>query len=365
MNISPAKPMPLGFVMSDLADVELTANEVERLLHPSMGGVILFTRNYSSPAQLGRLTAEIHGLRNPPLLIAVDHEGGRVQRFREGFTRLPAMRELGRIHDSDAEQAHSFARQVGYVLAAELRACGVDLSFTPVLDLDFGSSSVIGDRAFHHDPEVVTELARELIAGLKQGGLAAVGKHFPGHGYVRADSHLEIPVDERGLDQIERNDLVPFAALAAEGLAAIMPAHVVYPKVDPAAAGFSRVWLQDILRLRLKFGGAIFSDDLMMEGAAGAGGITERGRRALDAGCDMLLVCNDPAQTETLLNGLEWHVSPMSAARLARLHRKPHAETLTKLKENRAYETAVAQVRQIGNAQLLSDPTERPPRGSA
>jgi beta-N-acetylhexosaminidase len=360
----PPKPMPLGFVMGDLSGIELAPEEREQLLHPAMGGVILFTRNYASPLQLARLTDEIHALRSPPLLITVDQEGGRVQRFREGFTPLPAMRELGSIFDSQPEPARNLARQVGFVLAAELRACGVDLSFAPVLDLDYGASHVIGDRAFHSDPAVVIDLARQLIAGLKQGGMGSVGKHFPGHGYVRADSHLEAPVDERNMAEIEQWDLAPFAALIQEGLSAIMPAHVIYPQVDRAPAGFSPVWLQDVLRGRLGFDGTIFSDDLTMEGAAVAGSVAERARTALHAGCDMLLVCNHPEQTATLLNQLEWQIPVLALTRLARLHGNPQSASAAKLKENRGYQLAVTQIRRFG--ERLAFRLDQPePRGRA
>jgi len=236
--------MGLGPVMLDVLGTQLTAEDEARLIHPLVGGVILFARNYQSPGQLTELTAAIHALRTPPLLIAVDHEGGRVQRFREGFTKIPAMRELGRIWDAHPQRARHLAQQAGYVLAAELRACGVDFSFTPVLDVDYGQSSVIGDRAFHSDPQAIAELAHSLLLGLKQGGMHSVGKHFPGHGYVKADSHLDIPVDEREFVDIEMSDLIPFRRMVDCGLAAVMPAHVIYPKVDSRPAGFSPVWLK-------------------------------------------------------------------------------------------------------------------------
>ena len=223
------------------------------LAHPDVGGVILFARNYASPEQVSRLTTDIHAVRTPPLLIAVDHEGGRVQRFREGFTRLPAMRDLGVLHDHSPVAARDLARNVGSVLAHELRACGVDFSFAPVLDLDYGRSGVIGDRAFHTDPEAVAELAAALVAGLADGGMGAVGKHFPGHGFAEADSHTAMPVDERSLEEIERQDLEPFRRLVAAGLEGIMPAHVLYPRIDPQPAGYSRFWLQTMLRERLRF----------------------------------------------------------------------------------------------------------------
>src|SRR5512140_3057799 len=298
--------MGLGPVMLDVPGKQLTQEDEARLRHPLTGGVILFARNYESPSQLCELTAAIRAVRTPPLLIAVDHEGGRVQRFREGFTRIPPMRELGRIFDEHPKRARHLAQQVGYVLASELRACGVDFSFTPVLDIDYGASSVIGDRAFHTEPQAIAELAHSLLLGLKQGGMPTVGKHFPGHGYVGADSHLEIPVDERSYTDIELSDLIPFRQMGNVVLTAVMPAHVIYPKVDPRPAGFSKVWLKDILRNELGFEGCIFSDDLSMEGATVAGGIVQRAEAALNAGCDMVLVCNRPDSADELLRGLHW-----------------------------------------------------------
>ena len=294
----------LGPVMLDVAGLELTAGECELLCHPMAGGIILFARNFRSPRQLCELTAAIRSLRKPDLLIAVDHEGGRVQRFQEGFTRIPAMRRLGEAWDRDPASAGAAARAIGYVLASELLACGVDFSFTPVLDVDFGSSGVIGDRAFHSDPNAIAYLCENLIAGLSQAGMASVGKHFPGHGHVRADSHLAVPVDERSYAKIEASDLVPYRALARQGLAAVMPAHVIYPSVDAQAAGFSPKWLRQILRKDLGFEGMIFSDDLSMEGASVAGGVVERGAAALAAGCDMVLLCNAPGSVPGLLAGL-------------------------------------------------------------
>ena len=265
------REIPLGRAIIDIEGCKLTPAEEQRLVHPQVGGVILFSRNFESIAQLLALTASIHALRTPALLIAVDHEGGRVQRFRKGFTQIPPMRALGRLWDKDEDQALVAARACGLVLAAELKACGVDLSFAPVLDLDIGTSGVIGDRAFHGTPDIVAALAVALQQGLADGGLAACGKHFPGHGHVAADSHREIPVDERSLAEIEATDLVPFRRLAAAGLAAVMPAHVIYPAVDHRPAGFSPVW-HKYLRERCHFGGIVFSDDLSMEGAKGAGG---------------------------------------------------------------------------------------------
>jgi len=297
----------LGPVMLDVAGPELGAAEAELLRHPLVGGVILFARNYRSPKQLCELTTAIRSVRQPELLIAVDHEGGRVQRFQQGFTRIPPMRRLGQAWDRDPAAACAAAGDLAYVLASELLACGVDFSFTPVLDVDFGASGVIGDRAFHSDPAAIAKLSAALIAGLSEAGMASVGKHFPGHGYVRADSHLAVPVDERSYAQIEAADLLPYRELIKLGLTAVMPAHVIYPAVDAQPAGFSPKWLRQILRERLQFDGMIFSDDLSMEGASVAGGVTERARAALAAGCDMVLLCNAPGAAVEFLAGLRMH----------------------------------------------------------
>ena len=340
--------MSIGPVMLDVAGIALTAEDEERLKHPLVGGVILFARNYQSPRQLAELTASIHALHSPPLLIAVDHEGGRVQRFREGFTRIPAMRELGKIWDGHPKRAKHLAQQAGYVLAAELRAHGVDFSFTPVLDVDFGSSSVIGDRAFHSDPQAIAELAHSLQQGLRQGGMAAVGKHFPGHGFVRADSHLDVPVDERSYTDIELCDLIPFRQMVNCGLAAVMPAHVIYPRVDSLPAGFSGIWLKNVLRGELGFEGCIFSDDLSMEGATVAGGIVQRAEAALQAGCDMVLVCNRPDLADELLAGLQWDMPAASRARLAHMRGYPHPLTLVQLHEQPEYLRAAHELAGVG-----------------
>lgn len=340
--------LPLGPLMLDVTGTELTEDDHRRLIHPLVGGVILFTRNYSDPAQLIRLTDAIHGLRSPSLLIGVDHEGGRVQRFREGFTVLPPMRELGRAWDSDPRQARQQATEAAFVLAAELRAHGVDLTFAPVLDVDHGNSSVIGDRALHSDGRAVGDLAHALLQGFKQAGMTGVGKHYPGHGHVRGDSHHEVPVDERSLKAIEAADLPPFRRMIDAGLGGIMPAHVIYPAVDSRPAGFSPIWLKQILREKLDFGGVVFSDDLGMEGASVAGGIVERAQAALEAGCDMALLCNNPAGADELLAGLECSMSAVSLARLARLHGKAHADGMARLREDARYDRALHVVAGIG-----------------
>lgn len=344
MSAVPTKALPLGPVMLDVAGLELEAEERERLLHPAVGGVILFGRNYSNPDQVTRLAADIHALRTPALLVAVDHEGGRVQRFRDGFTRLPPMRELGQLYDRSPDAACALANDVGSVLAHELRACGVDFSFAPVLDLDYGRSGVIGDRSFHADPTAVADLAAALVTGLQEGGMPAVGKHFPGHGYAEADSHTAMPVDERLYEDIEARDLEPFRRLIGVGMRGIMPAHVVYSKVDAQPAGYSKFWLQTVLRERLKFDGTIFSDDLSMVGAHGAGTIVERAWLALDAGCDMVLVCNDPAAAATLLDGIARLSTPAGLARLAVLHGAPRPAGLAALREHPIYAAALEAV---------------------
>lgn len=334
--------------MLDVAGTQLTAEDRKRLLHPLVGGVILFSRNFESCQQLQQLTSDIHELRSPALIIAVDHEGGRVQRFRDGFTRLPPMRELGLIWDHDRRHAAALAREVGFILAAELRVYGVDLSFAPVLDVDYGNSSVIGDRAFHSKADAIAELATALMHGLRDGGMAAVGKHFPGHGHVSADSHHEVPIDERSYADIESEDLLPFRRLVDSGMGGIMPAHVIYPKVDPSPAGFSEYWLKRILRGELRFDGVIFSDDLSMEGASVAGNVVSRGEAALKAGCDMVLVCNNPQSADELLAGLHYTMPAVSLARLARLHGRAHAADAVKLREDPRYVTALHAIAGLG-----------------
>ncbi len=340
--------MSLGPVMLDLLGTQLTPQEEEKLRHPLVGGVILFARNYESTSQLAALTAAIHAVRSPSLLIAVDHEGGRVQRFRVGFTKIPPMRDLGKIWDINPRRARHLAQQAGYVLAAELRGCGVDFSFTPVLDIDYGKSSVIGDRAFHTDPQAIAELAHSLLLGLKQGGMHSVGKHFPGHGFVSADSHLDIPVDDRAFVDIELADIIPFEQMIHYGLTAVMPAHVIYPKVDSQPAGFSPIWLKKILRDQLGFTGCIFSDDLSMQGATVAGGIVQRAKAALNAGCDMVLACNDPESVDELLQNLHWEMPAASRARLALMRGKAQPDSLARLHEQPGFLKALEEVVAIG-----------------
>ena len=312
--------MSHGPVMLDLAGFGVTEEERHRLQHPAAGGVILFSRNYQSPEQLKALTEEIHALRQPKLLIAVDQEGGRVQRFRDGFTRLPPAAWYGRRFDEAPERGRAAAHALGWLMASELRACGVDFSFAPVMDLANPISSVIGDRGFHARPEVVTDLVGHWMAGAREAGMVSVGKHFPGHGNVAADSHLELPVDRRRFEDLLMEDLIPFERLIGHGLEAVMPAHVIYEKVDPLPAGFSPFCLQKVLRQRLEFQGVIFSDDLSMSAAAFAGGYRERARTALEAGCDMALVCNNPEAARQVLDELRDYRNPASQSRLVRMH---------------------------------------------
>ncbi len=315
--------MRLGPVMVDLQGLELTLEERELLQHPAVGGVILFTRNYHSPQQVAELVRDIHGLREPHLLVAVDQEGGRVQRFRSGFTPLPAARRFGELYARDAQGALELAQLGGWLMASELRAVGVDFSFSPVLDLDLGVSSVIGDRSFHSSPDAVTRLAHAWLSGMREAGMAATGKHFPGHGAVAADSHVEIPRDGRTFEDILMQDLIPFERMAGHGLAAVMTAHVIYPRVDQQPATFSPFWINEVLRDRIGFQGAVFSDDLGMAGASVAGDLLARAEAALEAGCDMILLCNDPQGVRQLLDGIVWQESPLSHLRLARMHGRP------------------------------------------
>src|SRR5579872_3188226 len=314
--------MTLGPLMIDLAGPRLEPDEKELLHHPLVGGVILFTRNYVDPAQLGALVEAIHAQRSPPLLVAVDHEGGRVQRFREGFSRLPPARRIGHELDLDAHAGLALARRMGWLMAAELRAYGVDLSFAPCVDLDYGINEAIGDRAFHARADAVAQLAVAYMHGMRDAGMAATAKHFPGHGAVVADSHVSLPVDRRDLPDLE-DDLAPYRRLIANGLPAVMVAHVLFPAVDPSPASLSGRWIRDVLRGDMRFQGVVFADDLSMGGAAAAyGDIVTRARTALAAGCDMLPVCNNRASVVTLLEKLNVEPEPASQLRLVRMHGK-------------------------------------------
>jgi len=294
-----------GPAVVDVLGPVLSDEDRERLARPVAGAVILFSRNYENPEQLQNLTEQIRRIREPELPICVDHEGGRVQRFREGFTAIPPMRVLGKLWDRDRRAAREAAEAAAYVMGAELGAHGVDFSFAPVLDLDYGTSTVIGDRALHYDPTAVGALGACLVKGFAAAGMAAVGKHFPGHGFAEADSHLACPRDERRMGELLKKDLVPYRMAIDAGLAAVMPAHVIYGQFDAEPAGYSRKWLQECLRGTLGFDGLIFSDDLSMEGAAVAGGPPQRARAALSAGCDMVLLCNDPQGLDALLESLQ------------------------------------------------------------
>lgn len=340
--------MSLGPVMLDIEGLRLTVNDKKRLCHSLTGGVILFARNFSSYQQLTTLISEIRALRSPSLLIAVDHEGGRVQRFQQDFTRLPAMRELGRIWDKQPGRAKHLAQQVGYILAAELKASGIDLSFTPVLDIDYGQSCIIGDRAFHRKPQAIADLAHYLMLGLKAAGMMAVGKHFPGHGYIRADTHHEATIDDRAYADIEMDDLIPFRQMIHFGLVGLMSAHIIYPKIDKNPATFSEKWLKTILRDELQFEGCIFSDDLSMQAAVAYGSIVARAEAALRAGCDMILICNNPQSADELLTGLQWQVPAVSLARIMRMHGKQHNRTVTELRESANYVKAIREISGIG-----------------
>ncbi|MGH8397566.1 MAG: beta-N-acetylhexosaminidase [Gammaproteobacteria bacterium] len=312
--------MSIGPLMVDIAGTGLSAEDREVLNHPLVGGVILFTRNYADPAQLTALVSAVHALRMPPLLVAVDQEGGRVQRFRESFTPLPPARLFGQLYDRDVSTGRRLAESTAWLMAAELRSTGLDISFAPVLDLDYSVSGVIGDRAFHHAPDAVGELGRAWLLGMRRAGMAATAKHFPGHGAVPEDSHQMLPVDGRSLDEIRRHDLKPFERLMHLELQSIMMAHVVYPDMDSLPASLSPRWIGLELRERLGFDGAVFCDDLSMRGAAGAGDYAERARVALDAGCDMLPVCNNRPGVVAILETLGEYTHPMSQWRLARLH---------------------------------------------
>lgn len=312
--------MSLGPLLIGVQGVELADDEREMLMHPLVGGVVLFSRNYESPEQLVALTRHIHALRDPRLLIAVDHEGGRVQRFRPGFTHLPSAGKLGSLYEEHARKARQLAEMAGWLMAVELLSVGVDLSFMPVLDLDRGCSTVIGERAFHHGPDAVADMAHHYLMGMSRAGMAGTGKHFPGHGAVAADSHTDLPVDPRPFEELLMEDLIPFERMSGFGLQGIMSAHVLYEQVDENIATYSSFWLQEVLRTRLNFQGLIFSDDLEMAAASTAGDVPARVKRALQAGCDMALVCQSKAAMSAVLDeSLQWQ-NPVTQLRLARMH---------------------------------------------
>jgi len=346
-----------GPVTLDVVGLQLDSEDCRRILDPLTGGVILFARNFANRKQLTQLTAEIKKLR-PDVLISIDHEGGRVQRCKtDGFTHLPAMRKLGELWAVKGKSSHAAesaalamaaATACGYILASELRACGVDFSFTPVLDLDFGRSGVIGDRSFSRDPQIVFALAKSLNEGLRLGDMANCGKHFPGHGWAEADSHVAIPIDERSLQEILNDDAKPYEWLDLS-LAAVMPAHVIYPKVDKNPAGFSKVWLHSILRQELGFEGVIFSDDLSMEGASVAGSVVKAAELALEAGCDAVLICNRPDLADQLLKKLKVSLAKRaeSMLRLNRLMPRSPALTWEELQDQAEYQHAKGLLKQF------------------
>jgi len=312
----------LGPLMLDLNGIELDEVEKEILRHPMVGGLIFFSRNYESKQQITDLVRCVRE-QNPDILICVDHEGGRVQRFRKEFAALPALRKLGQWFDVDKSKACEVAVEMAWLMAAELRDTDIDFSFAPVLDLDYQRCAVIGDRSFHQEREKVTELAKAYVKGLREMGMANVGKHFPGHGYVNEDSHLELPVDSRPLNDIWMNDIYPFDQLNQEGLLdAVMPAHVVYEQVDSQPAGFSPLWIKQLLRERLGFDGVVFSDDLNMAAAHVAGSFVDRAEVAIGAGCDMILVCNNRPGAVEVLDKFNWVKDAKSSLRLEKMRAK-------------------------------------------
>ncbi len=336
-------PLTNGPVVLDIAGTELTEDDLRRIRHPLTGMVILFTRNYENPEQLSRLTAAIHAAK-PGLLIGVDHEGGRVQRFREGFTEIPAMRAYGDLRKKDPQAAERALTAAGFVMAAELLACGVDFTFAPVLDLDWGRSAIIGERSLGADPRDVAAMARAVTLGMMTAGMANCGKHFPGHGWAEADSHKALPEDERAAGNVLGEDVKPYGWLGA-GLASVMTAHVLYPMIDEVPATFSKRLLQDVLRSELGFTGLIFSDDLSMQGAKKEGGIVERAQKALAAGCDALIICNAPEDTDELLAGLSWQTTPPFEERWRRIAPRPMAADRATLEASAVYRAALEQMK--------------------
>lgn len=330
----------LGFLMIGIEGHQLSAADRQRLMHPAIAGVILFSRNYQDPVQLAALCESIHCLRKPRLLISVDHEGGRVQRFKKaGFTHLAAMGNLGKRYDQSPATTLSLAKDMGWLLAAELLACGVDFSFTPVVDLDYGQSDVIGDRAFHHNPQLVARLAEQLIEGMRAAGMSGVAKHFPGHGYAVADTHFTMAEDERSLTQLMSSDIQPYTHLVQHHCAAVMAAHVVYPQVDSLPAGMSVVWMQQVLRQQLGFNGCIVSDDIGMKAVAEMGDGGQLSELFRQAGCDLVLICNETQQIdEALAFYSHYDADAVQESRLIRLHGRPQqAAGLAKLHMSKAW----------------------------
>ena len=344
--------MALGPVMLDIEGTALTRADRELLAEPAVGGLILFSRNYASPEQVTELVREVRAIRKPPLLVAVDYEGGRVQRFGDGFTPLPAMRRIGRLYDGDPEAALGLARTAGWLIGAELRACDIDLSFSPCVDLDWGVNAAIGDRAFHKNPLAVSDLARQFSLGLRNAGMASVAKHFPGHGAVAADSHERLPVDHREIGDI-LDDMRPYESLRSHGLLpAVMMSHVVYDELDRLPASLSRFWMSGQLRGQLRFDGAIFTDDMSMKATAAFGSMPVRARMALEAGADMVLVCNDRRAAAATVAALDDYLNPPSLVRLARLHGEvsPDRQTLMAMDE---WQQAVATLERFGKPPTL------------
>jgi len=345
--------MSLGTLMLDIESTSLQAEDRDILEHPLVGGVILFARNFESARQVKELVSEIHAIRKTPLLVATDQEGGRVQRFREGFTRLPPVADLGVVYQQDSKLACQLAEQTGWLNAAELRSVGVDLNFAPVLDLDYGVSGVIGDRALHRKPEAVANLAHAYMNGMQKAGMAAVGKHFPGHGAITADSHTTISIDERRFEDIRQADMLPFERMIHYGMTGIMIAHVIYPQCDKLPAGFSPYWLKDILRGELDFQGAIISDDLSMKGAAVIGDCVDRARATLDAGCDMFLVCNDRPSAIKVIDEVNITVNPASNARLLHLQGTGKYYQSDELRTSKQWHTAAKAIESYSLKQEL------------
>ena len=341
--------MMLGPVMIDLEQASLSEEEREIIKHPLVGGLIYFSRNFECREQITELSKEIKSLR-PNLLVCVDHEGGRVQRFRDEFTHIPACGKLGQLNINNPAEARVISREMGWLMAIELLSCHIDFSFAPVLDLDFGNSEVIGDRAFDADPEHVFALAFEFMQGMKEAGMSNVGKHFPGHGFVVADSHLDLPVDKRSFKELTSSDIVPFLRLIENNsLDAVMPAHVIYDQVDEMPAGFSEKWIKQILQQQMNFNGIVFSDDLNMAAAHVAGTFSQRADVAMRAGCDMVLVCNNRAGAIEVLDQFNWNITPESSFKLEKMLGQ-QAPTYSSLLKQQRWSNAITLVDQLNAA---------------